>query len=209
MKLDEELNEICIIEPFYGGSHKQLIDLIETELKNCELELGSNRRLGRGYDLYTQTAKKWHWRARVSALYFAQTIKRPPSHNYKWVVRPSDFGVLGVWSVKRTFSFKRILFASSVLNLAELVALRSDLASCKKVVYFHENQLTYPVRKQSTRNKNEIENKEQRDFQYGYNQILTRWVLDRPAGWPEVPQPVDLGPTFGWKPLKLEQESFS
>lgn len=73
----------------------------------------------------------------------------------------------------------RILFASSVLNLAELVALRPDLNQCKKIVYFHENQLIYPVRKTSTRNKNQIENKEQRDFQYGYNQILTSLVADR------------------------------
>ncbi len=54
------------------------------------------------------------------------------------------------------------LFTSSVLNLAELVALRPDLARLKKVFYFHENQLVYPVRKS-----------QERDFQYGYNQILS------------------------------------
>lgn len=59
------------------------------------------------------------------------------------------------------FSF-RILFTSSVLNLAELVALRPDLAALKKILYFHENQLIYPVRKS-----------QERDFQYGYNQILS------------------------------------
>lgn len=67
-----------------------------------------------------------------------------------------------------------MLFASSVLNLAELVALRPDLAQVEKIMYFHENQLVYPTQKKSTRNKAEIDNKEQRDFQYGYNQILTR-----------------------------------
>ncbi|KAG7253707.1 hypothetical protein CRUP_008695 [Coryphaenoides rupestris] len=50
----------------------------------------------------------------------------------------------------------RVLFASSVLNLCELVALRPDLAPLKKVLYFHENQLVYPVRKD-----------QERDFQYG------------------------------------------
>ena len=54
------------------------------------------------------------------------------------------------------------MFASSVLNLAELVALRPDFAQLKKVLYFHENQLIYPVRKQ-----------QDRDFQYGFNQILS------------------------------------
>ena len=63
---------ICIIEPFYGGSHKQLIDLITSEL------LAANVR----FDLYTMTAKKWHWRARCSALYFSRTIAR--KHNYKY-----------------------------------------------------------------------------------------------------------------------------
>ncbi|XP_041367752.1 glycosyltransferase-like domain-containing protein 1 [Gigantopelta aegis] len=118
--------EILLIEPFYGGSHKQLIDLL------CTLP---------NHALYTLPAKKWHWRARTSALYFSQII--PYSHKY------------------------RVLFTSSVLNLAELVALRPDLVSLKKVLYFHENQLVYPVRKQ-----------QERDFQYGYNQILSCLVAD-------------------------------
>ncbi|XP_010073724.1 PREDICTED: glycosyltransferase-like domain-containing protein 1 [Pterocles gutturalis] len=61
----------------------------------------------------------------------------------------------------------RILFASSVLNLAELAALRPDLGKLKKVLYFHENQLVYPVQKC-----------QERDFQYGYNQILSCLVAD-------------------------------
>ncbi|XP_010293095.1 PREDICTED: glycosyltransferase-like domain-containing protein 1, partial [Phaethon lepturus] len=60
-----------------------------------------------------------------------------------------------------------ILFASSVLNLAELAALRPDLGKLKKVLYFHENQLAYPVQKC-----------QERDFQYGYNQILSCLVAD-------------------------------
>ena len=43
--------------------------------------------------------------------------------------------------------FPRILFASSVLNLTELAALRPDLGKLKKILYFHENQLVYPVKK--------------------------------------------------------------
>ncbi|XP_058695505.1 glycosyltransferase-like domain-containing protein 1 isoform X10 [Poecile atricapillus] len=117
---------VLLIEPFYGGSHKQLMDLLQEELQeDCVL--------------CTLPAKKWHWKARTSALYFMQTV--PTSSNY------------------------RILFASSVLNLPELAALRPDLGKLKKVLYFHENQLAYPVQKC-----------QERDFQYGYNQILS-WFM--------------------------------
>ncbi|XP_021092852.1 glycosyltransferase-like domain-containing protein 1 isoform X3 [Heterocephalus glaber] len=118
---------ILIIEAFYGGSHKQLVDLLQEELQDCVL--------------YTLPAKKWHWRARTAALYFSQNV--PISEDY------------------------RILFASSVLNLTELAALRPDLGKLKKILYFHENQLVYPVKKC-----------QERDFQYGYNQILSCLVAD-------------------------------
>ncbi|BFZ01702.1 hypothetical protein BsWGS_04741 [Bradybaena similaris] len=122
--------DILIVEPFNGGSHGQLIKLLQ-----------SDGEIGRRSLLVSLPAKKWHWRARTSALYFSQTI--PYSSTY------------------------RVVFTSSVLNLAELIALRPDLAHLKKIVYFHENQLVYPVRKTK-----------ERDFQYGYNQILTSLVAD-------------------------------
>ncbi|XP_028446700.1 tRNA-queuosine alpha-mannosyltransferase isoform X4 [Perca flavescens] len=118
---------VLLVEPFYGGSHKQLIDLLQENVS--------------GVSVCTLPAKKWPWRARTAALLFSQTI--PCCSSY------------------------RVLFCSSVLNLCELVALRPDLARLKKVLYFHENQLVYPVRKD-----------QQRDFQYGYNQILSCLVSD-------------------------------
>ncbi|XP_071328659.1 tRNA-queuosine alpha-mannosyltransferase isoform X3 [Trachinotus anak] len=118
---------VLLLEAFYGGSHKQLIDLLTENMDACSV--------------FTLPAKKWHWRARTAALYFSQTIPTCPSY--------------------------RVLFSSSVLNLCELVALRPDLARLKKVLYFHENQLVYPVRKD-----------QERDFQYGYNQILSCLVSD-------------------------------
>ncbi|XP_076360608.1 LOW QUALITY PROTEIN: tRNA-queuosine alpha-mannosyltransferase [Tachypleus tridentatus] len=120
--------EILLIEPFYGGSHKQLVDTLVNDL-------------GSKAALFTLPAKKWHWRARTSALYFSRMI--PKGHSF------------------------RVLFASSVLNLAELVALRPDLLPLKKILYFHENQLLYPVQKEK-----------ERDFQYGYNQIVSSLVAD-------------------------------
>jgi hypothetical protein len=127
----ESKKRVLLIEPFHGGSHKQLIDFLLGEVLNEHPSV----------HLASLPAKKWHWRARTSALNFAQTIPH--------------------------VSFD-ILFCSSVLNLAEFVALRPDLAKCHKIVYFHENQLVYPV--QQTK---------ERDFQYGYNQVLSALVADR------------------------------
>ncbi|XP_074551087.1 tRNA-queuosine alpha-mannosyltransferase isoform X2 [Halichoeres trimaculatus] len=120
-------SSVLLVEPFYGGSHKQLIDLLKENIASVSV--------------FTLPAKKWHWRARTAALHFSQII--PTCHSY------------------------RVLFSSSVLNLCELVALRPDLARLKKVLYFHENQLVYPVRKD-----------QERDFQYGYNQVLSCLVAD-------------------------------
>lgn len=125
----KKMKTVLLIESFYGGSHKQLMDLLHTEFQSST-------------ELYTMPGKKWHWRARTSALYFAQVI--PINHNFQ------------------------VLFASSVLNLAELLALRPDLVQLSKVLYFHENQLLYPVEKPR-----------ERDFQYGYNQILSCLVADK------------------------------
>lgn len=87
-------------------------------------------------ELFTLPAKKLHSRARTSALYFSQTI--PTDRNYS------------------------VLFTSSVLNLAELLGVRPDLQKCKKIVYFHDNQLVCPVR-----------DVKERDCQFGLNQIMT------------------------------------
>ena len=63
--------------------------------------------------------------------------------------------------------YYRVLFSSSVLNLCELVGLRPDLLGLYKILYFHENQLLYPVRKH-----------QERDYQYGYNQIVSWYIIN-------------------------------
>ena len=59
---------VLFIEPLYGGSHKQLIDLLVDELPG---------------DLFTLPASKWHWRMRTSALHFSLTV--PHKDSYRWV----------------------------------------------------------------------------------------------------------------------------
>lgn len=120
---------ILLIEAFYGGSHKQLIDLIYKSFSDSA-------------QLFSLPAKKWHWRALTSPLHFAEVI--PTEHKFS------------------------LLFSSSVLPLAELLALRPDLSKLYKVVYFHENQMVYPVQQ-----------KKDRYFQHAYNEVLTCLAADK------------------------------
>ena len=73
-------------------------------------------------DVFTLPDRKWHWRVLLSAAIFARE-KIPP-------LKPNT----------------NVLFVTSMINLAELIAMRPDLAKLKKVFYFHENQLAYPSR---------------------------------------------------------------
>jgi glycosyltransferase involved in cell wall biosynthesis len=121
---------LLILEPFYGGSHRRLVEAVVDRLPPAAC------------CLVTMPGSKWHWRARTAALAFSQKVPRA-GHSFV------------------------TLLASSVLSLAELLGLRPDLLPLRKVVYFHESQLDYPVRKE-----------QERDFQYGYNQITTCLVAD-------------------------------
>lgn len=57
---------VLLVEVFYGGSHKQLIDLLEHNISGCSV--------------ITLPAKKWHWRARTAALLLSQIIPICPSY---------------------------------------------------------------------------------------------------------------------------------
>nr|XP_027197715.1 glycosyltransferase-like domain-containing protein 1 isoform X2 [Dermatophagoides pteronyssinus] len=181
---------ILIIEPFYSGSHKRFIEtllplsvdydsvLAHTlphnnpikQINNDKNPQQSNHstskvcanssmnkpsKLPTGsqsskwprfkFTLVEMTGKKWHWRSRTSALYLSRVIINNADQHFD------------------------VLFTSSILNLAELIALRPDIARISyKIIYFHENQLAYP-----------IQHHKERDFQYGYNQILSSLVADK------------------------------
>ena len=62
-----------------------------------------------------------------------------------------------------------VLFCSDMLNLAEFVGLSgAAVQALPRVVYFHENQLTYPVRHAS-----------ERDYQFGMTNITTCLAADQ------------------------------
>ena len=78
------------------------------------------------WTLLTQPPANWKWRMRASALELAPEIDK----------LRGDFD---------------LLFVSSYVDLACLLGLRPRLAPLARVIYFHENQLTYPVRRGDVR----------------------------------------------------------
>ena len=61
-----------------------------------------------------------------------------------------------------------ILFCSDMLNLAEFVALApKEIADLQRIIYFHENQLTYPVRVE-----------DERDYQYAMTNLTSALAAD-------------------------------
>ena len=70
---------------------------------------------------FTLPARHWKWRMRGSASYFA-------FEHADALAQPFD-----------------LLLASAYLPLAELLGLVPSLSTLPKVLYFHENQLAYPV----------------------------------------------------------------
>ncbi len=111
---------------------------------------GSHRAFLDGYaarsrhsvEMLTMPARKWKWRMRGAALTVAKMLD----------ARADGFDVL---------------FASDFLDLAALVGMRPGLAGVPRVVYFHENQITYPV-----------QHPDERDYHFGFTNITTCLAAD-------------------------------
>ena len=98
------------------------------------------------WTLLTLPANKWKWRMRHGAVTFAEKVNELAGQGQKWDV----------------------LFCSDMLNLAEFVALVDErIRQIKRIVYFHENQLTYPVRVES-----------ERDYQFAVTNMTTALAAD-------------------------------
>ena len=89
---------------------------------------------------------KWKWRMRHSAVTFAERLGARVSQGQVW----------------------DLLFCSDMLNLAEFRGLAPpQVRSLPTVAYFHENQLTYPVRFES-----------ERDYQFAMTNMTTALAAD-------------------------------
>jgi glycosyltransferase involved in cell wall biosynthesis len=99
------------------------------------------------WTVLTLAPNKWKWRMRHGAVTFAQQVNDRIAQGEKWDV----------------------IFCCDMLNLAEFAGLVDRWArDLPRVVYFHENQLTYPVRFES-----------ERDYQYVMTNLTTAIAADR------------------------------
>lgn len=94
-------------------------------------------------------AYKWKWRMRHAAVTFADETRKLTAQGQTWDA----------------------LFCSDMLNLAEFLGLApAAVGALPSVAYFHENQLTYPVRVES-----------ERDYQFAMTNLTT--ALAAKAVW--------------------------
>lgn len=94
----------------------------------------------------TLPARKWTWRMRHAAVTFAEELADRHARGERWDV----------------------LLASDMLNLAELKGLLpARLRPPPAVLYFHENQVTYPQRRES-----------ERDWHYGFINMTSALAAD-------------------------------
>jgi glycosyltransferase involved in cell wall biosynthesis len=87
----------------------------------------------------------WKWRMRHAAVTMAQEVSRRAAEGASWDV---------VW-------------ASSMVNLAEFRGLCPAAASLPAVLYFHENQITYPV-----------QDPDRRDIHFGISHLVSSLAAD-------------------------------
>ena len=78
------------------------------------------------WTVWTMPGRHWKWRMRGSAVHFAERFEAEGAPSFDLVL------------------------ATSYVSLAELFGLAPALARVPSLLYFHENQLTYPVRQKRT-----------------------------------------------------------
>jgi glycosyltransferase involved in cell wall biosynthesis len=91
-------------------------------------------------------AYKWKWRMRHAAVTFAGQVRDRLAQGERW----------------------DLVFCSDMLNLAEFLGLApQEVRDLPNLLYFHENQLTYPVRVE-----------DERDYQFGMTNMTSALAAD-------------------------------
>ena len=100
----------------------------------------------------------------------AWTVLGLPAHKWKWRMRHAavTFADAVAERVQRGESWDAVL-CSDMLNLAEFLGLAPEpVRALPRIAYFHENQLTYPVR-----------HEDERDYQFAFTNMTTALAADR------------------------------
>jgi len=98
------------------------------------------------------------------------TVLELPAYKWKWRMRHAAH-TFAEQVAERLAGGERfdLLFCSDMLNLAEFYGLApASLREIPSIAYFHENQLTYPVRCES-----------ERDYHFGYTNMTTALAASR------------------------------
>lgn len=111
-----KLMNVVALEPYYGGSHKAVLDGL-VKHTNCT------------WRLLAMPARKWKWRMRGAAISFAQQLNGE-----------LQSGELDSNSIDLFFAstFLNVAEFKGLLDPA--------FSNIPVITYFHENQLVYPVR---------------------------------------------------------------
>lgn len=97
------------------------------------------------------------------------TVLTLPGRHWKWRMR----GAAPYWALDKRATLEAgydLVFASSYVPLAELYGLVPELAGTPSILYFHENQLAYPV--QSAFHS-------ERDHHFGVSQLVSGLAASR------------------------------
>ena len=89
-----------------------------------------------------------------------------PASFWKWRMRGAHLSLAG--KIQAAAGKADCLLTTDMLSLAELVAVVPEVSHCPRVVYFHENQLSYPVPKG-----------EAPDVHFGFTNLSTALAADR------------------------------
>jgi glycosyltransferase involved in cell wall biosynthesis len=146
---------ILALEPYYGGSHQAFLE-------------GWSQAGRHDWTILSLPAYKWKWRMRHAAVTFAGQVRQMMEDRR----RTADDGRQGspLSSALRPPAWD-LLFCSDMLNLAEFLGLAPpQVRDLPSIVYFHENQLTYPVRAES-----------ERDYQFAMTNLTS--ALAARAAW--------------------------